>query len=73
MDPRFRPPKKSDDRQWAKVRFLVDHGFVFQKIYSKEGSVWHRESYPKDLEQARSFVVAFRDQALPLRVPSKAS
>jgi hypothetical protein len=69
MDARFRPPKKTDDRQWAKVRFLVDHGFVFQKVYRKDGPVWCRERYPENLEQAKEFVVRFRDQALSIRVP----
>lgn len=69
MDLRFRPPKKSDDRQWAKVRFLVNHGFLFQKIYRKEGPVWYRERYPENLEQAKDFVAQFKDQALPVRLP----
>ncbi|OQA33849.1 MAG: hypothetical protein BWY57_00930 [Betaproteobacteria bacterium ADurb.Bin341] len=65
MDVRFRPPKKSDEKQWAKVRFLAEHGFFFQKVYIKKGSVWQRERYPENLEQAKEFVVQFRDQALP--------
>jgi len=67
MDMRFRPPRKSDKKQWAKVKFLVDHGFNFQKIYRREGAVWIRERYPEDLHQAKEFVVRFRDQALDLK------
>jgi hypothetical protein len=66
MDVRFRPPKKSDDRQWKKVKFLVDHGFNFQKVYRKEGCVWTRERYPENLEEAKAFVVKHQDQALDL-------
>lgn len=69
MDASFCPPGKSDERQWSKVHFLVDHGFVFQRVYRKEGSVWHCERYPDNLEQARTFVVQFRDQALPIPMP----
>jgi len=47
----------------------VDHGFVFQKVYRKEGSVWCRERYPENLEQAKEFVMQFRDQALSIRMP----
>jgi hypothetical protein len=69
MDASFSPPGKSDDRQWLTVQFLVDHGFIFQKVYRKEGSVLHCERYPENLEQARAFVVQFRDQALPIPMP----
>lgn len=69
MDASFCPPEKSDERQWSKVQFLVDHGFIFQKVYRKEASVWHCERYPENLEQARAFVVQFRDQALPIPMP----
>ena len=64
MDMRFRPPKKSDDRQWAKVRFLVEHGFFFQRVYLKDGAIWYREAYPKNMNEAKEFVVRFKDQAL---------
>jgi len=67
MDIRFRPPKKSDRRQWAKVRFLVEHGFNFQKVYRKTGGVWQRERYPKDIHEAREFVMRFKDQAVDLK------
>lgn len=69
MDIRFQPPRKSDTKQWLKVRFLVNHGFIFQKIYKKQGSIWQRATYPSNLEQAKEFVIEFRDQALPIRVP----
>lgn len=69
MDVRFRAPKKSDDKQWAKVRYLAEHGFVYQKVYRKRGDVWSREEYPQNLEQARDFVTEFRDQALPIPPP----
>jgi hypothetical protein len=68
MDIRFRPPKKRDDKQWKKVEFLVSHGFFFQKIYRREGPVSYREKYPSTLEQAKEFVVKYRDQAFDLGI-----
>lgn len=67
MNAHFRPPKKSDDRQWKKVQYLAEHGFNFQKIYLKEGSVWQRQAYPKDLEEAKEFVLRFKDQAIDFK------
>ncbi|WP_163831842.1 hypothetical protein [Spartinivicinus ruber] len=68
MDIRFRPPKKSNDKQWKKVQFLVENGFNFQKVYRKEGSVWQRERYPQNLEQAKEFVIKFKDQAYDFNI-----
>ncbi|MGF1733572.1 hypothetical protein [Photobacterium kasasachensis] len=68
MDVRFRTPKKSDDKQWSKVYFLVQHGFNFQKVYRKEGPVWYRESYPDTLDQAKDFVIKFQEQAIDIGI-----
>jgi len=59
----FKAPKKSDARQWAKVQFLVDHGFRFQKIRTGSG---HHDTvpYPETLEEARDFVVRYQEHAL---------
>lgn len=69
MDVRFRSPKISDDKQWAKVRYLAEHGFVYQKVYRKNGDAWSREAYPDNLEQAREFVRQFSDQAVAIPKP----
>ena len=70
MDVLFQPPKKSDDKQWAKVRFLAENGFFFQKIFRREGLGWIPVKYPKTLEEARPFVEEFRAQALERRLPA---
>ena len=59
----FKPPKKKDTNQWEKVRFLVEHGFRFQKIRTGSG---HQETvpYPETLEEAREFVVKYKDYAI---------
>lgn len=55
----FKAPKKSDKKQWAKVEFLFEHGFRFQKIYDEENGGEHIP-YPETLEQAREFVVKWK-------------
>jgi len=60
----FKAPKKTDKKQWAKIRFLFEHGFRFQKI--RIGSVQtHHDTvaYPETLEQAKEFVVKYKDYA----------
>ena len=52
----FKPPKKADEKQWQKVKFLFDHGFWFQKIYDQENAGL-QIPYPETLEQARDFVI----------------
>ena len=50
-----------------KFLFLVRHGFLFQKIYRDlGGGLWCRVRYPKTLEQAKDFVLEFKDQALKI-------
>ena len=58
----FKAPKSTDQKQWVKIRFLFDHGLRFQKIRvgSSHHSVVH---YPKTLEEAKEFVVKYKDYA----------
>jgi len=56
----FKPPKMKDDEQWDKVKYLIDHGFAFHKIYSDEGE---HVPYPKTLRDAKEFVVKYKDKA----------
>jgi len=57
----FKAPKKSDCSQWAKVKFLVDHGFVFQKIRINESET---VPYPESLSEAKEFVVKYKKYAI---------
>jgi len=59
----FKPPKKGDDKQWEKVKFLVDNGFRFQKI--RLGTGGESVPYPETLEGAKDFVVKYKAFALP--------
>ncbi|MEZ9823238.1 hypothetical protein AB4238_21880 [Shewanella sp. 10N.286.45.A1] len=61
----FKPPKKSDNAQWKKIEYLVEHGFVFQTIYEqREDSGYYKVSYSKTLAEAKDFVVKHKDKAV---------
>jgi hypothetical protein len=44
---KFKAPPKGNIAQWEKVRFLVEHGFLFQSVGAP---------YPRTLRAAREFV-----------------
>ena len=58
----FKAPRKADASQWRKVRFLFEHGFRFQKIRVGPG---HHDTvpYPETLEEAKEFVVKYKEHA----------
>lgn len=59
----FKAPKRTDKKQWVKIRFLVENGFRFQKI--RVGPDHHDTvQYPETLEEAKEFVVKYRDHAI---------
>lgn len=43
---KFKPPKRTDIKQWKKVEALVRHGFLFWSV---------REPYPETLEEVDAF------------------
>lgn len=59
----FRPPKKSDLKQWAKVEYLISHGFLFQKV-RPNGINGDSVPYPDTLEEAREFVITYAKHAI---------
>lgn len=66
---RFRPPKKTDDKGWQLVKFLIDNGFYFQHIYQEgSGELFGKLTnnyvpYPKNLREAKEFVITYKDKA----------
>jgi hypothetical protein len=63
----FKPPKKSDDAQRKKVKYLVDHGHVFRTIYEQSDcSGYYKISYPRSLAEAKEFVVKYKDKAVKI-------
>ncbi len=61
----FKAPKKNDDAQWKKVRYLAEHGFWFQRIHIGEKAE-NVVPYPDTLEQARDFVEKYKEHALTI-------
>jgi DNA-directed RNA polymerase subunit RPC12/RpoP len=56
----FKAPSLGDDKQWAKVRFLVEQGFPLQRIYGADGNP---VPYPTTLAEAKEFVKMYRRHA----------
>jgi len=66
---KFAAPKKGDIEQWKKVRYLVEHGFLFQSVYEPSGSGGIRTvAYPRTLKDAEGFVLQYQEQSVT-RVP----
>ena len=66
---RFRPPKKTEDKKWETVKFLIENGFFYQHIYeiveTKNGVTNYQNyaKYPENLRDAKQFVEQYKDQA----------
>ena len=65
----FKPPKKTDDKKWETVRFLIDNGFYYQHIYERnatkngESISQNRLAYPENIRDAEEFVKKYKSQA----------
>jgi hypothetical protein len=53
LDRKFKAPPTDDCRQWAKVEYLVAHGFRFESVYNPDGTL---VAYPDTLKEAEEFV-----------------
>lgn len=56
----FKPPRAADDRAWAKVRLLIDHGFDFAPLHDEWGD---EIRYPQSLREARTWIRQWADLA----------
>lgn len=62
---KFSAPKTTNKAQWEKVRFLVEHGFLFQSVYEqREDGGFYHVTYPASLKEAKEFVVKYKEQAI---------
>lgn len=50
---KFKPPKRSDEKQWKKVEALVRHGFLFWSV---------GEPYPDTLQEVEAFALRHADE-----------
>lgn len=54
---KFKPPKKSEIKNWEMVKLLVENGFKFQAVYEQiEKGVFLKVNYPKNLIDAKEFI-----------------
>lgn len=66
---RFRPPKKTEDKKWETVNFLIDNGFYYQHIYevvetkNRVTNYQNYAKYPDSLRDSKEFVEKYKDQA----------
>lgn len=68
LNRKFSAPKSNDLPQWKKVQFLSENGFLFQSVYevcNEKGEYkgHYKVSYPQTLEEAKEFVLKYREQA----------
>ncbi len=59
----FSAPKTNDEKQWKKVAFLIEQGFLFQHVYQNEWGGQYA-AYPKTLAEASEFVVKYKKWAI---------
>jgi len=57
VDYKFKPPKKSDIKEWEAVKYLLEHGFYYQHIYDENGKA---VKYPEDVKGAKEFVEKYQ-------------
>ncbi len=64
----FKPPKKSNDKLWKVVVFLIHNGFSFQHIYKMKDNSLSEElvNYPITMLDAKLFVEEYKEQAIDI-------
>ncbi len=65
----FKPPKKTDTKQWETVKYLIESGFNYQHIYKTVEKmngviISYKDyvSYPDNLKEAKEFIEKYKDQ-----------
>ncbi len=62
VNQKFKPPKKTDVRQWEIVSLLVKSGFRYQTLYEKADNIELKINYPTMLKEAKSFIEKYKIQ-----------
>jgi DNA-directed RNA polymerase subunit RPC12/RpoP len=60
---KFKTPKQSDDKEWSKIKFLIEHGFRFYSYIPSKHGVHQRVKYPETMQQAYEFVEKYKNGA----------
>lgn len=68
---RFRPPKKTEEKKWQTIEFLIQNGFYFQHIFDPKEDIKNLcpktkkyVEYPQNLREAIDFVEKYASQAI---------
>lgn len=64
VNQKFKPPRKSDDKQWFVVKFLLENGFRYQSIYQTINDEVIKVAYPLKMSEAKDFIITYDNQKL---------
>jgi ribosomal protein L33 len=61
VNQKFKPPKKLDLKKWEVVKFIIDNGFSYDKLFEEiEGDGFIQiGKYPENMRDAKEFVKKF--------------
>lgn len=62
----FKPPKRTDDKKWQVVRFLIENGFTYTHNFEmiQSGVYLQLGKYPETMKEAKEFVKSFHPDGL---------
>lgn len=53
----FKPPKQADKKKWDVVKYLVDHGFTYRRVWiSLDFGCFNYGKLPEKMSEAKEFV-----------------
>lgn len=61
LNRKFKTPKQTDDKQWAKIKYLIEHGFRFSGYVKVKKGGFQRVKYPETMQQAYEFVAKYKN------------
>lgn len=58
----FRPPKKTDDKKWKVVEFLIKNGFRYNHVWKniRNGGYEGYAAYPENMSDAIRFIKKYK-------------
>jgi hypothetical protein len=70
VDYKFRAPKKNNVKKWETIKYLLENGFYFQRIYESialgKGCIKMivHVKYPQNIKDAKTFVEKYNSQKI---------
>lgn len=60
---KFKPPGKSDTKDWKIVTLLIENGFTFDSAYNEIAkNVFLKGHYPKTISEAEEFIKLYKER-----------